>query len=103
MVEHEMNSIVGAASAKVLGWTFFFFAIVAVVLYALWGFFSGAEGDLSTPNVTSLLTAPLVAGIGGYISTRIFCAIYNRAASRWGGIKLNLTELHSPMNPKWKP
>ena len=102
-MEHEMNSIAGAQAAKVLGFTFFFFAIAVLILLGITRLITGDGVPLVTGSVGDIVAFPFWLSIGAYVCTRIFCAIYNRAATRWGGIKLQLTEIHSPMNPKWKP
>ena len=100
-MEHEMQSIVAKPAAKVLAITLFFVGVVlsiATVLGAwLW------PGAVSNPGLRTLLAQPFVMAIGGYILIRVFCAIYNRAAGRWGGVRLRLAEIHSPFEPKWKP
>lgn len=96
-----MHSIAAKPAAKTLGITFLFVGIVGAILTLLLSWWR--PQSFQQPELPMLLLQPLIFAVIGYISTRIFCGIYNRVASRWGGIRINLTEIHSPFDPKWKP
>jgi len=96
-----MKSINPKPAAKVLGITFLFAGIILGLVVSLLAWLR--PESVSQPELRSLLLQPFIFAVAGYISTRIFCAIYNRVAGRWGGIRFSLAEIHSPFNPKWKP
>ncbi len=96
-----MRSIAAKPAAKTLAITFLFMGIVSVVLLLLLSWWRPASFPL--PGLPRLLLQPVIFAVVGYISTRVFCSIYNRVAGRWGGIRVHLTEIHSPFEPRWKP
>ena len=100
-MEYEIKSINSKPAAKVLAVTFLILAIVfglVVWLLAWW-----RPATVTQPELSALLMWPLVLAVAGYISIRLFCGIYNRLAEKWGGMRFDLVEIHSPFNPKWKP
>ena len=100
-MEHEMSSINPKPAAKVLAVTLLLLGIIAGLVISLLAWLS--PGIVSQPSLRSLLLQPLLFALVGYVGIRLFCAIYNRVADRWGGIRFDLKEIHSPLNPKWKP
>lgn len=96
-----MKSINPTPAAKVLGITFLFVGIILGLVISLLAWFR--PESVAQPELPTLLLQPVIFAVAGYIATRIFCAIYNRVAGKWGGIRISLTEIHSPFNPKWKP
>lgn len=100
-MEHEIKSINPKAAAKAVGATFLFGGAFLGLLLSLLAWL-GLE-SVNLPELPGLLAQLLIATVAGYVLTRLFCVVYNRVADRWGGIRFDLAEIHSPLNPKWKP
>ena len=100
-MEHEIQSIDPKTAAKAVGITFLFLGIILIVAVFLLNWFR--PESISQPGLPRILLQPVIFAVVGYVFARFFCVIYNRVAGRWGGIRFNLAEIHSPLNPKWKP
>ncbi|MEE8306533.1 MAG: hypothetical protein V3R81_04665 [Gammaproteobacteria bacterium] len=100
-MEYEIRSINPKPAAKVLAFTLLILGIVVGLLVSVLAWF--LPETVAQPAPSTLILRPLISAVVGYISIQLFCLIYNWIAQKWGGIRLNLAEIHSPLNPKWKP
>ena len=69
---------------------------VSLILIIPMGLFMGVAGGFSDipgfafSGVAFIIFAPFLYGVMGFISTAIWCAIYNRVAKRFGGIEMEI-------------
>ncbi len=73
-------------TSKVMGVIDFFLGVLIAIGFMLR--FVARHG-LHHPRVlVFFLFVPVLYGVGGFVITAIFCGIYNRIASRLGGIEI---------------
>lgn len=102
VLQYEISELAGSRAAKILGLTGLFFGVVVAVVLGVWGLVSADSVPGGPLAWSEYLMIPVVYGISTYIAVRLFCAIYNRVAARWGGLQMNVSECYTPMNPRWR-
>ena len=100
-MQYEIKNFNGAQAGKVLAMVNFFIGLIVAALLGV-GLLFGMQGE-NEPSVGLVIAMPFLYAIAGYVGARIFVAIYNRVASRRGGLYLELGQLYDPMDPPWKP
>lgn len=102
VLQYEISELAGSRAAKILAITGFFFGVVFAVALGIWGVVSPDSVPGGALALSEYLTIPVIYAISTYLAVRVFCAIYNRVAARWGGLQLNVSECYTPMNPRWR-
>lgn len=75
-------------TSKVMGVVDFFLGVLVAIGFLLR--FATRHG-LHHPRVlVFIIFVPILYGVGGFVITAIVCGIYNRVASRLGGIAIDL-------------
>ena len=100
-MRYEIKNFDGAQAGKVLAVVNFVIGLILAIILSI-GLAFDVPGE-EAPSFGFIVALPFLYAIAGYVGARIFVAIYNRVASRRGGIYLELGELYDPMDPPWKP
>jgi choline-glycine betaine transporter len=90
---YEIKNIDGHATAKILALVWAIIPAFIFLLGSVFAIFSGEIGAVISALLAVVL-APIFYFIFGYLVMRLFCFLYNKLSSKYGGIKIGLRELY---------
>lgn len=91
MKKYQINSISGHQTGKIV-------ALVMVILSLFFALFTILLFVIAEPDEADLfallpfILMPIIYFIIGYLTTRLFCFIYNKLRPKFGGIEFELKE-----------
>jgi len=84
------------SAAKIFGAVYLAMGLLFTPFFALPALFA----DEATPDAFGLgfaLSLPVLYAVTGFVGTALVCWVYNFAASKLGGLELELTERQGPV------
>ena len=99
MVVKEIDSRSAGRIVGALGAVLALLGSVIVAVFAVGRAIAGSEGTHLIFALATLLWAPLVYGLGGYLAGWWLAAFYNLGADLVGGLKLELAPATPEENP----